>query len=114
VVNLADSIGEINYAIEQIPESSDSKNRDLKSLFKELTQAIENETELDDEEKADAVNKVKTIVQASQNKDDEGLQKKATRAVSLLETLAKGLEPASKLAKACGKILPKIIAFLGF
>jgi GTP cyclohydrolase I len=75
--------------------------------------AIESENELDDEEKAEAANKVKTIAQASQKPDDQGLQKKATRAVNLLETLAKGLEPATKLATACKIILPQIITFLG-
>ncbi len=55
-----------------------------------------------------------TILRASQNKNDEGLQKKAKRAVNLLDTLAKGLEPAGKLANACKLVLPKIISFLGF
>ncbi len=114
VVNLADTIGDVNYAIEQIADSSESKNDELKSLLKQLTEAIEGETELDDEEKADAAHKVKTIAEASQNSNDQGLQKKAKRAVNLLDTLAKGLEPAGKLANACKVILPKIIAFLGF
>ena len=57
---------------------------------------------------------METIVLASQKPEDEGLQKKANRAVSVLETLAKGLEPAGKLAKAGAKVLPVIRGLLGF
>ena len=72
VVNLADTIGEVNYAIQEIPDSSNHKNSQLKKLLQELTEAITDEAELDDEEKADAVNKVKAIVQASKKPDDQG------------------------------------------
>lgn len=56
---------------------------------------------------------MKKIATASQKPNDEALQNKAKRAVNLLETIAKGLEPASKLAPACVTVLPKIMAFLG-
>ncbi|MEA5509562.1 hypothetical protein VB715_07285 [Crocosphaera sp. UHCC 0190] len=113
VLNLGEIIGDVNNTINQIPENNDQKNDELKTLLQELMKAIESENELDDEEKAEAANKVKTIAEASQKPDDQGLQKKATRAVNLLETLAKGLEPATKLATACKIILPQIITFLG-
>lgn len=112
VLNLGEIIGDVNNTINQIPENN-NKNDELKTLLQELMQAIETENELDKEEKAEAANKVKTIAKASQNPEDEGLQKKASRAVKLLETLAKGLEPATKLATVCKIVLPKIIAFLG-
>lgn len=57
---------------------------------------------------------MKKIAQASQNPDDAGLQKKAQRVVNFLETIAKALEPASKLAQACQKALPIILKTLGF
>ncbi|MDJ0600677.1 MAG: pentapeptide repeat-containing protein, partial [Crocosphaera sp.] len=113
VLNLGEIIGDVNNTINQIPENEDNKNDELKTLLQELIQAIKSENELDEDEKAEAANKVKTIAQASQKPEDEGLQKKASRAVKLLETLAKGLEPATKLATACKIILPKIITFLG-
>ena len=113
VLNLGKITGDVNNKINQISESQDNKNDELKSLVQELMKAIENENELDEDEKVDAANKVKTIAKASQNPEDGGLQKKASRAVKLLETLAKGLEPATKLATACKIILPKIITFLG-
>lgn len=108
-----DYTGNVTNIINQIPESPDSKNSELKALLQQLLEAINSENELDEDEKAEATNHLKKIAEASQKPDDVGLQKKATRAVNLLETLAKGLEPASKLFKACQLVLPKIITFLG-
>lgn len=108
-----DYTGDVNNIINEIPDNKDNDTSELKSLLQELIKAIEGETELDDDEKTDAVNQVKKIAEASKKPDDEGLQKKANRAVNLLDTLAKGLEPAGKLAKACQKVLPMIVGLLG-
>ncbi|MFN5515232.1 MAG: hypothetical protein ACK5CA_10900 [Cyanobacteriota bacterium] len=109
VVNLRDSVGAVNNAIEQIPGADSREGEDLKRLLQELTTAIELEASLDDEEKAEAVNQVKKIAQAAQKPEDQGLNAKAKRAVGFLETLAKGVEPAGKLAQTCAKALPWII-----
>jgi hypothetical protein len=113
VVNLRDIIGDVNHTINQIPADTSPQNQELKTLLQELTEAIQIEATLDDEEKAEAANQVKKIAQASQSPDDSALQTKAKKAVNLLETISKGLEPASKLFKACQKILPLILGFLG-
>lgn len=113
VVNLRDIIGDVNHTINQIPADTSPQNQELKTLLQELTEAIQIEATLDDEEKAEAANQVKKIAQASQSPDDSSLQTKAKKAVNLLETISKGLEPASKLFKACQRILPLIIGFLG-
>jgi predicted nucleic acid-binding Zn-ribbon protein len=113
VVNLRDIIGDVNHTINQIPADTSPQNQELKTLLQELTEAIQTEATLDDEEKAEAANQVKKIAQASQSPDDSALQTKAKKAVNLLETISKGLEPASKLFKACQKILPLIMGFLG-
>ena len=113
VVNLRDIIGDVNHTINQIPADTSPQNQELKTLLQELTEAIQIEATLDDEEKAEAANQVKKIAQASQSPDDSALQTKAKKAVNLLETISKGLEPASKLFKACQKILPLIMGFLG-
>ncbi|WP_048325663.1 pentapeptide repeat-containing protein, partial [Crocosphaera watsonii] len=112
-LNIGKIIKDVNNTIDNISESDNNENEQLKTSLKELMQAIETENELDDEEKAGAANNVKTIAKASQKPEDEGLQKKATRAVKLLETLAKGLKPANKLYTACQSILPQIVTFLG-
>ncbi|MGL5835811.1 MAG: hypothetical protein ACRC1Z_21660 [Waterburya sp.] len=39
------------------------------------------------------------------------MQKKAKKAVCFLKAIAEGVEPATKLAIACAKVLPKILAF---
>ena len=109
-----DYSGDVQNITQQIPESWQENNKELESLITKLIQAITEDAELDDQEKDEAVNKVETIVQASKKPEDQGLQKKAKRAVTRLETLAKGLEPAGKLARDCGKTLPVIRAFLGF
>ena len=113
VVNLRDIIGDVNHTINQIPADTSPQNQELKTLLQELTEAIQIEATLDDDEKATAANQVKKIAQASQNLDDSALQTKAKKAVNLLETISQGLEPASKLFKACQKVLPLILGFLG-
>ncbi|MGK7955694.1 MAG: hypothetical protein AB4063_10605, partial [Crocosphaera sp.] len=112
-LNIGKTLEDVNNTIDQISESNNKENDQLRTLLQELMKAIETENELDEDEKLEAANKVKTIAKASQNPEDEGLQKKATRAVKLLETLAKGLEPATKLYIACHSILPQIVTFLG-
>ncbi|TRT88627.1 MAG: hypothetical protein EWV63_05415 [Microcystis aeruginosa Ma_OC_H_19870700_S124] len=113
-VNFGEIIGDVTNTINQIAADASPENAQLKALLQELTQAIEIDSHLDEEEKAEAANQVKKIAQASQNPDDAGLQKKAQRAVNLLETTAKALEPASKLAQACQTALPIILKTLGF
>jgi hypothetical protein len=113
VVNLRDIMGDVNHSINQIPADTSPQNQELKTLLQELTEAIEIEATLDDEEKATAASQVKKIAQASQNPDDSAIQIKAKKAVNLLETISKGLEPASKLFKACQKVLPLIVGLLG-
>ncbi|MCA2506099.1 MAG: pentapeptide repeat-containing protein [Microcystis sp. M54BS1] len=113
-VNFGEIIGDVTNTINQIAADASPENAQLKALLQELTQAIEIDSHLDAEEKAEAANQVKKIAQASQNPDDAGLQKKAQRAVNFLETIAKALEPASKLAQACQKALPIILGILGF
>ena len=113
VVNLRDIIGDVNHTINQIPADTSPQNQELKTLLQELTEAIQIEATLDDDEKATAANQVKKIAQASQNLDDSALQTKAKKAVNLLETISQGLEPASKLFKACQKVLPLILGLLG-
>ena len=113
VVNLRDIIGDVNHTINQIPADTSPQNQELKTLLQELTEAIQIEATLDDEEKAEAASQVKKIAQATQNPDDSALQTKAKKAVNLLETISKGLEPVSKLFKACQKVLPLILGLLG-
>ena len=113
-VNFGEIIGDVTNTINQIAADASPENAQLKALLQELTQAIKIDSHLDVEEKAEAANQVKKIAQASQNPDDAGLQKKAQRAVNFLETIAKALEPASKLAQACQKALPIILGILGF
>jgi hypothetical protein len=113
VVNLRNIMGDVNHTINQIPADTSPQNQELKTLLQELTEAIQIEVTLDDEEKATAASQVKKIAQASQNPDDSALQIKAKKAVNLLETISKGLEPASKLFKACQKVLPLILELLG-
>ena len=114
VVNLADSISEVTNAINQLPAATDSQLSELKTHLQQLQTAIESETNLDDDEKSEALNQVKKLADLGKTPEDEGLQKKAKKAVSFLEIIAKGLEPATKLAQACKNILPIIKSLLGF
>lgn len=104
-----DYTGDVTNVIGATSEDKYSDTSELKSLLEELINAINSETELDQDDKNTAINQVKKISEASQKPEDEGLQKKATKAVSLLETIAKGIEPAGKLAI----VVSKVIKFLG-
>ena len=111
VVTLADTLHEVTNAINQLP---DSKLNEFKTLLQQLQTAIETENNLDDDDKAEALTQVKKIAEAAQKPNEASLQKKAEKAVSFLEIIAKSLEPASKLAQALTKTLPIIIHFFGF
>ena len=113
VVNLADTITDVSNEINQLPDAKDNPLSGLKIQLQEIQTAIEQETHLDDEEKTEALAQVKKLAELSQVPKDEGVLKKAKKAVSFLEIIAKGLEPATKLATACRKALPIIAGILG-
>ena len=110
------SLGNINRTvantIARLPNSANSSESGIKDLLTQLQQAA-NDQNLTEDDKYQTLEQLEIIAKAGQNPQAETMQKKATRAVGFLQVIAEGLEPASKLAQACAKVLPKILLFFG-
>ena len=72
-----------------------------------------NAPDLSEDDKEQTLGQIKVLAEAGKNPQDASMQKKAERAVGFLEVIAKGVEPATKLAQTCTKVLPKILLFFG-
>ena len=108
--SLGDNYGTIANLINQLPTSPNPEESGIKELLTQLQTAVD-DPQLSEDDKQQVLEQLQVLAEAGQNPQDETMQKKAERAVGFLEVIAKGVEPASKLAKACTKVLPKIIAF---
>ena len=108
------SVGDINgtvaNAINQLPSLSNPEEPGIKDLLTEIQAAID-DPQLSEDDKKQVLEQLQILAEAGKNPQVETMQKKAERAVGFLEVIAKGVEPASKLAKACAKVLPRILAF---
>ncbi len=110
--SLGDIYGKVANTINELPSSSNPHEPGIKELLTQLYQAI-NAPDLAQNDKKDALDQLKVLAEAGKNHQDASSQKKAERAVSILEVITKGVEPATKLAQTCTKVLPKILAFFG-
>jgi hypothetical protein len=77
--------GSVTNTINQLPETSQSEQPNLKELLTQLQKAIETETELPNEDKAEALEQVKTLAEAGQTPQDSNLQKAAKTAFSVFK-----------------------------
>ena len=110
--SLGDINGTVANTINQLPSSSDANETEIKELLTQLQQAIDDPNLSEDDQKQ-TLEQIKTLSEAGQNPKDETMQKKAKKAVGFLKVIAEGIEPATQLAQACGKVLPKILLFFG-
>ena len=110
--SLGDINGTVANAINQLPSLSKSNPEEpgIKDLLTEIQAAID-DPQLSEDDKKQVLEQLQILAEAGKNPQAETMQKKAERAVGFLEVIAKGVEPASKLAKACTKVLPRILAF---
>jgi len=108
--NLGEISGTVANAINELPPSSNPNEPGLRDLLLDLKATIEDPL-LPPDEQEEALEQVKVLAIAGKNPQNETMQKKAKRAVGFLEVIAKGVEPASKLAKACASVLPQITPF---
>jgi hypothetical protein len=104
--------GSVTNTINQLPETSQSEQPNLKELLTQLQKAIETETELPNEDKAEALEQVKTLAEAGQTPEDSNLQKAAKTAMKILKGTTSGLSETTKLVLECSKLLPAISALL--
>jgi uncharacterized protein YjbI with pentapeptide repeats len=108
--SLGDISGTVANTINQLPSSSNPEEPGIKDLLIQIQEAI-NDPQLSQEDKKQTLEQLQILAEAGQNPQDETMQKKAKKAVGFLKAIAEGVEPATKLAQACAKILPKILAF---
>ena len=104
--------GAVTNTINQLPETSQSEQPNLKELLTQLQKAIETESELPNEDKAEALEQVKTLAEAGQPPQDSNLQKAAKTAMKILKGTTSGLSETTKLVLECSKLLPAISALL--
>ncbi len=111
--SLGDISGTVANTINQLPSSSNPDEPGIKDLLTQLQQAVD-DPDLSDDDKKQTLEQLQVLAAAGQNPQNETMQKKAKKAVGFLKVIAEGVEPATKLAKACAKVLPKILLFFGF
>jgi uncharacterized protein YjbI with pentapeptide repeats len=105
-----DISGTVANTINQLSSSSNPEEPGIKDLLIQIQEAI-NDPQLSQEDKKQTLEQLQVLAEAGQNPQDETMQKKAKTAVGFLKAIAEGVEPATKLAQACAKVLPKILAF---
>lgn len=108
--NLGDISGTVANTINELPPSPNPDQPGIRELLLQLQATIE-DPQLPPDDQEEALKQVKVLAEAGKNPQNETMQKKAKRAVGFLEIIAKGVEPASKLATTCVKVLPPILAF---
>ena len=110
--NLGELNGTIANTINQLPSSSNPQEPGIKDLLTQLQQAID-DPDLPEEDQKQALEQLQVLAEAGKNPEEATMQKQAKKAVGFLKVIAEGVEPATKLAQACGKVLPKILVFFG-
>jgi uncharacterized protein YjbI with pentapeptide repeats len=108
--SLGDLSGTVANTINQLSSSSNPEEPGIKDLLIQIQEAID-DPQLSQEDKKQTLEQLQILAEAGQNPQDETMQKKAKKAVGFLKAIAEGVEPATKLAQACTKVLPKILAF---
>ncbi len=110
--SLGDIYGTVANTINELPSSSNPNEPGIKDLLTQLYETI-NAPDLSEDDKEQTLGQIKVLAEAGKKPQDASMQKKAERAVGFLEVIAKGVEPATKLAQTCTKVLPKILLFFG-
>ncbi|BAY16118.1 pentapeptide repeat-containing protein [Anabaenopsis circularis NIES-21] len=113
VANLGTISGNVNIAINELPDSPNSEQPGIKELLTQLQAAISQSSDLSDEDKAEALEQVKTLAEAGQNPQEPTKQKTAKTAITMLKGLFSGLPAVATLVEAANKLLPVISKLFG-
>ena len=106
--------GDVSFAINELPSSSESDQPGIKELLIELEAAISADPNLTEDDKEDALDQVKSLAEAAQNPNDGGMKEKAKKAGRMLGRIISGIPTAAQLVEACSKLLPLITKVFGF
>nr|WP_062290743.1 hypothetical protein [Nostoc piscinale] len=113
VANVGTISGNVNIAINELPDSQNSEQPGIKELLTQLQEAISQSSDLSDENKAEALEQVKTLAEAGQNPQEPTQQKTAKTAITMLKGLFSGLPAVATLVEAANKLLPVISKLFG-
>lgn len=111
--NYGSIMSTIAKKISNLPSSSNAEEPGIKESLLELQKSVE-DPKLSDEAKKEILEHISSITDAAENPDDITLRQKAENAVQLLESIAKFVNPLTKIYKAISKFLPVISKFFGF
>ena len=113
VVNLGAISGNVTNTLNQLPDSSEPDEPNIKELLTQLQQAIENDSDLSDSDKEDLLEQVQALAEAKQTEEPakkEGLTRKARK---MFEATLSSLPQTASIVEACSKLLPMILKALG-
>lgn len=105
--------GDVSGAISQLPESTEPNRPGLKELLTQLAEAIAQEPSLPDEDKQEALEQIKILAEAGPHPEENGIQKAAKRATTMLKGIVAGLPDAAQLVQQFNQLLPLILKLVG-
>lgn len=114
IVNLGIISGNVTNAINQLPDSPEPAQANLKTLLTQLQQAIESDADLDNGDKKDLLEQVQSLAEAKQVEEPEKREGIARKAKKMFDATLKSLPDTAKIVEACSKLLPLILKALGF
>ena len=106
--------GDVSFAINELPSSSEPDKPGIKELLIELEAAISADPNLSEDDRNDALEQVKDLAEAAKNPNDGRMKEKAKKAGRMLGRIISGIPTAAQLLEACSKLLPLITKVFGF
>ncbi|MEZ2277799.1 MAG: hypothetical protein ACBR12_12905 [Microcoleus sp.] len=106
--------GNVSFAINELPSSSEADKPGIKELLTQLQAAIEADPNLSEVDKEDALKQVKELAEAAQNPNDAEMKNKAKTADRMLGRIMKSVPQATKFLEFCNNLLPLITKIFGF
>ena len=106
--------GDVSFAINELPASSEPDKPGIKELLIELEAAISADPNLTEDDKQDALEQVKSLAEAAQNPNDSEMKNKAKTADRMLGRIMKSVPQATQFLEFCNNLLPLITKVFGF
>ncbi|MBD2163097.1 pentapeptide repeat-containing protein [Calothrix membranacea FACHB-236] len=113
VANLGTISGNVNIALNQLPDSPEADKPGIKELLTQLQESISQSTELSDDDKAEALEQVQTLAEAAKTPQENTSKKTAKTAITMLKGIFTGLPAVASLVEAGNQLLPLIAKLFG-
>lgn len=113
VINLGVVSGNVENAINQLPDEVDSAQPNLKELLTQLHHLIENSSEVSNADKTDLLEQVQALAEVKQTDESTKKENLVRKARKMFEATLKGLPDTAKIVEACNKLMPIILKALG-